>query len=264
MNPIKRLIKPIIPTILLNIIRHLWLEKPASTEYEIITETIAKELTLGWTATEIPLKQQQAFAPLLQQMYAGQPRADFLALVEAIRFITSQGTANPLIIEAGCGTGWNQEILNHLWQPNFRYIGLDYSATMIVLAKQLYSAIPFTVGDAMKLPFHDQACDIFISGTVLMHLLGYQQAIQESSRVARQWCIFHTVPILQNRPTTILRKKAYGQPTLEVIFNEQELMTLFNQNGFVVRQIFDSFPYNLELLLHEPTFNKTYLCEKIA
>ncbi len=262
----KKFIKSILPPMLLNIVRHLRAtsEKPTSTDYEVIDALVpdrVSELLKGWTSPIIPQIQQAAFDPLLRQMRAGNPRQDFVALATAMNMI---GLANPLLIEVGCGSGWNREVLACLWKRPFRYVGLDYSPGMTDLGKQRYPDTKFAVGDATCLPFQDGACDILLSGTVLMHLLGYQQAIWESCRLTRQWCIFHTVPVLQHRKTTILSKKAYSQPTIEVIFNERELYRLFEQNRLVVRKVIDSMPYNLESVLGEPTFNKTYLCQKIA
>lgn len=191
-------------------------------------------------------------------MHEGKPRKDFLALAHAIQSI---GLENPLIIEVGCGSGWNAEVLTHLLKRSIRYIGLDYSVRMTLLGKQHYPEIQFVVGDATSLPFRNKSCDVFISGTVLMHLLEYRKAIEESRRIARRWCIFHTIPILQSRETTFLRKVAYGQSVIEVIFNETELCRLFKEDELIVRHTFNSIPYDLCAVLGEPTLTKTYLCE---
>jgi len=59
-----------------------------------------------------------------------------------------------------------------------------------------------------------------------MHVLEYRQAIAESVRVTRKWCIFHTVPVMLYRSTTLLQKRAYGEPVVEIIFNQAELEAL--------------------------------------
>ncbi len=168
---------------------------------------------------------------------------------------------DPLIVEVGCGSGWNREVLAHLLKRKIRYVGMDWSYAMASHGQRMYSGVPFVVGDAACLPLGDGACDILVSGTVLMHVLDYRRAIQESRRVARRWCILHTMPVVQKRPTTILRKFAYGVPVAEIIFNEQELVELIEANCMTVREIFESFPYDLGELLEEPTGNRTYLCE---
>lgn len=231
---------------------------PALYGYEIIEGEVPPELLHGWQDPAVAARQHAAFAPLLRHMYEAKHREDFVALATAVQMT---GSADPLIIEVGCGSGWNSEVLAHLLKRPVRYVGMDYSAAMTVLGKQCYPDVQFVVGDATALPFQDGACHILLSGTVLMHLLGYRQAVQESRRIAHCWCIFHTVPILQRRETTLLRKNAYGQMTIEVIFNETELLRLLERSGLAVRHVLNSIPYDLEAVLGEPTVTRTYVCE---
>jgi len=151
-----------------------------------------------------------------------------------------------------------------LWNRPFRYIGMDYSPAMIALARRRDSQRPYLVGDATAVPLRDRSCDILLSGTILMHLLGYQAAIQESRRVARRWCIFHTVTVVTKRPTTILRKFAYGSAVVEIVFNADEFSRLLDKNGLRLRNVLDSIPYDLHAVLGEPTVTRTYLCEVTA
>ena len=231
---------------------------PASYGYQVLGGGVSPELLRGWQNPVIAERQHAAFAPLLRQMYTGTPREDFLALASAVEMT---GLADPLIIEVGCGSGWNFEVLTYLLNRPVRYIGVDYSSPMIALAGRSYPDAAFVVGDAALLPFHDRACDILLSGTVLMHLLDYEQAIRDSLRVTRNWCVFHTVPIMRHRPTTILSKCAYGQPILEIIFNEDELLSRFHEAGLFVRHVLDSLPYDLQSVLGEHTYTRTYVCE---
>jgi len=230
---------------------------PASEGYEILNQDVPNELLRGWQNPTVAQIQQVSFSELLRQMYLGSPRGDFIALAKAVE-MTSQ--VSPLILEVGCASGWNQEVLRQLWNRPFRYVGLDYSHAMISLGKQSYPHLQFLVGDATRLPFRNCACDILISGTVLMHLLGYREAIQESRRVTRRWCIFHTVPVVKKQATTFLRKRAYGQPVFEVIFNEGELLELMAGAGLMVRATFPSIFYHVNVL-PESGRTKTYLCE---
>ena len=59
-----------------------------------------------------------------------------------------------------------------------------------------------------------------------MHIVDYQAAIREAARVAARYCIFHSVPVFDDHPTTFLSKYAYGAPVVEVVFGEAELMKL--------------------------------------
>lgn len=239
-----------------------WLGKgvPVSYGYKIIDGDVSSELLHGWQEQTVAERQYEAFTPLLQRMREGKPREDFVALAEAVKMT---GLEAPFIIEVGCGSGWNSEVLTNLLKYPVHYIGLDYSSAMAALGEKCYPKISFVVGDATALPFQDGACDILLSGTVLMHILGYQEAISESRRVARKWCIFHTVPIVKKKATTRLRKYAYGEPVIEVIYNEDELLNLMSQNGLSAQYKLDSIPYDLSDILGEHTLNRTYLCKII-
>jgi len=63
------------------------------------------------------------------------------------------------------------------------------------------------------------------------------------------------------RRTTLLRKLAYGAPTVEVVFQERDLLGMFEKARLAVRSVFDGIPYNLEKVLGEPTKPRTYVCE---
>jgi len=233
----------------------------ASTHYEIIGSEAARELSTGWQETTIAQKQHAAFLPLLEEMHRGNPRADFVALAEAIR---ATGMSRPSIIEVGCGSGWNLEVLDCLWKEPFDYIGLDYSSAMVTLGHERYPEAPFVVGDAVRLPFKDGACDILLSGTVLMHLLCYETAIQESRRVARRWCVFHTIPLVQRRPTTIIRKLAYGSPVVEIVLNQDEFVGLLGQHKLADRRWFENVPHDyLTEIVGEAVSVKSVLCEVV-
>lgn len=231
---------------------------PASTECRIIGNDIAPTLMHGWQAPTLALRQYQAFAPLLTAMRQGLPREDFKALAQAVE---ATGMTDPLIVEVGCGSGWNAEVLAYLLHRPVRYIGMDYSRAMVKLGQQHYSALSFVTGDATTLPFKDDACDILVSGTVLMHILEYQLAIAESRRVARYWCIFHTVPIVLHRPTTILRKRAYGEPVVEIVFSEVEFCRIIQKEHMDIVAVFESVDYNLESVIGETTTTKTFVCK---
>ena len=232
-------------------------EQAYSARYEVISE-VPPPLLYGFQNSRVADIQHAAFRSIVHEMYEGKARGDFTAVAAAVRMTR---LADPLIIEVGCASGWNFEVLSYLLNRPVRYIGLDYSSASIRLGKQCYPHAPFVIGDATELPIRDGACDILLSGTVLMHLWGYERAIQESRRVSRKWCIFHTVTVMQGRPTTFLRKLAYGSPVIEVVFNQQHLLSLFEDNALILRHTLDGIPYDLSEHLGERSFSKTYLCE---
>lgn len=226
--------------------------------YEVLSGEVPGEPNHGWQVPDVAKRQLAAFTPILRQMRAGKLREDLSALVEAIRMTQMD---NPLVVEVGCGSAWNKEVLGKFSHTTVRYVGLDYGIEMLKTARTTYPGIATLVGDAAELPFRNRSIDILVSGTLLMHLMSYEKAIEESRRVSKRWCIFHTVPVLQTRETTVLRKDAYGQPTLEIIFNNAELHAIFTANRLRVCAAIDSVPYDLQPVLGEPTVTKTFVCE---
>ncbi len=234
--------------------------RPPSSDYRILNNDSGHDSSKSWQNNSVAENQYYAFKPIIDEMHRGKPRKDFLALSSAVKMTELN---NPLIVEVGCGNGWNSDVLNYLLDIQIRYCGIDISKAMTMIGKKVYPDSEFIVGSATSLPIQDQSCDILVSGTVLMHLLGYKEAINESFRVTRKWCIFHTIPVLKKRGTTLLEKNAYGQPTIEVIFNENEFIQLIENNGFVIKNVIDSIPYDLKSILGETTVTKTYVCEAI-
>ena len=238
-----------------------WLgAKPVSTDFEILKGPYPVGMHAGWQNGDLPNRQWTAFAPILDQMRSGSYRKDFIALANAVRCTAMN---NPTIIEVGCGSGWNSEVLKRLLSITPSYVGTDYSFGMVKLGQAHYSNVPFLVSDAVDLPFQDAACDILLSGTSLMHIPEYQKAIAESRRVSRHFAIFHTVTVHFHRDTTLLKKRAYGEWVPEIVFNEGHLIEIFAQAGFALEKTFASIPYDLVDVTGEHSVTKTYVCRAI-
>jgi SAM-dependent methyltransferase len=212
----------------------------------------------AWHDQVVARRQHAAYTGLIEEMYGGRSRQDLVVAAEAV---WRTGVRGPMILEVGCGSGYYSEILSYLLGQSIHYIGIDYSAAMVSLARQEYPERPFMLGDATALPFADGTIDIVMNGVSLMHIVHYKAAIAEARRVAQNWCIFHTVPILRDGKTTFLQKRVYGEAAFEVIFNEAELHQLLEQRGLIVRHVLESVPYDLKLVVGEPTVTKTYVCE---
>ncbi len=211
----------------------------------------------GWDSPRVAQRQDAAWRSLLDQMRAGHPRNDMLALRDAL---LASGLRAPSLLEVGCGSGYYSEILSHLVSPMLRYAGVDRSAAMLNLARQHYPSIPFVRGDAVRLPFAARAFDIVLNGNALMHILDTDAAVAESVRVARTWCVFHTVPTLEGRPDQYLKKSVYGEAVTEVVLDQARLEGLFGRHGLTIRARYPSIPHPYLDPLVGKTRTWTYLC----
>ncbi len=231
---------------------------PSSANYLVVTRDEALALRLdGWAAPDVAERQDAAFGRVLDAMRAGSVRQDLRAAADAV---AATGIDQPEILEVGCGSGYYSEILPYLLGRPVRYTGSDYSEAMVALAGARYPGVPFVRADATGLPFADKSFDIVFNGAALMHIARFEQAIAESARVARSWCIFHTVTVHHSRPTVYLRKTAYGAPTVELSFNRDALVAAFAASGLEVHTEFAGIAYDLASVIGEPTVVKTFLC----
>lgn len=227
-----------------------------SDDYKLVDTPTATE---GWREAAIAERQRAAFAPLLADLRRGAPRRDFTVAAEAVR---ESGIANPRIVEVGCGTGYYSEVFSILAGP-LSYAGVDYSAAMIAGAKEDYPHEHFVIADATRLPFADRSFDVAFSGNSLMHIPDPVAAIAETARVSRGWCIFHSVPVVDHRPTTRFHKKAYGVEVVELTFNAGELEGWLRNASLSVRSVRETIPYDLFDVLGEHSRLVTYVCEKL-
>ena len=238
----------------------------SSAGYSVIDRQTAVQLSgsdwsvSAWEQDDVAERQEAAYRDLLAGMRRGQARID---LAVAATAVAACGLEAPTLLEVGCASGYYKEVFDHLLGGRVRYTGIDRSATLIGLARRQRPGTPFEIADATRLPVADASVDIVFNGVALMHIVDYEAAIAESRRVAKRFVIFHTVPVLHNRPTTYLTKLAYGQPTVEVILNEGELRVLFARHGLAVRRVWGSIPYDLSAILGESTPTRSFLCEVV-
>jgi hypothetical protein len=101
--------------------------------------------------------------------------------------------------------------------------------------------------------------DIVISGCCLLHIANFEEAIKESARVSSRYVLFHRTPVLHMAPTTFFRKLAYGIQTIEIHFNEEELLSLFRKHGLSVIAI---STLDISWKAGDAYATKEYICEK--
>jgi SAM-dependent methyltransferase len=212
---------------------------PVSTGYEKIDiSTVNSQDKVGWLSIDIPSRQRELVDNELEQLYKGEVIKPFAVLAELLK---SRLSANCTVLEIGCSSGYYSEVLEYLLLRTIDYHGVDISSAMIALARSIYPDRHFYVGDGKELPFRDREFNCVISGCVLLHDTAYSDQIKETCRVTEQWLVAHRTPIHRQSPTSCYRKQAYGIDTVELHFNERELLDLFRQGGFI---LLDSIEYS--------------------
>lgn len=184
---------------------------------------VTTDLAQSWRSDRIPLKQRALVQRELQDMYRGQPPVVFGVLADALR---PHVRPQMQVMEVGCASGYYYEVLEYLLKTRIKYLGVDFSDAMIRLARSLYPGARFEVGDGGALRFEDRSIPVVVSSCVLLHVQEYALHIAEAARVASQIVVFHRTPIARRAETRHFKKYAYGVETLELRFNEAELLKI--------------------------------------
>jgi 2-polyprenyl-3-methyl-5-hydroxy-6-metoxy-1,4-benzoquinol methylase len=209
----------------------LGLVSSVSANYRLIDNQLipdeTERLRNSWQDMGMPLRQRALVDRQLADYRQGQAVDVFDVFVAAI-----QATAlnKGSLLEVGCSSGYYSDVLA-IKQLDFAYTGCDYSSAFIELARSKHPGLPFYVGDATQLSFQDNEFDIVVSGCCLLHISEFDKGIAETARVASRWAIFHRTPVLHGRPNQYYHKQAYGVETIEIHFNEAELLASFAHHG---------------------------------
>lgn len=188
-------------------------------------------LTTGWQDASIPARQRALVQRELAGMYRGEVPVPFQALAQVMGRCAAPGRS---VLEIGCASGYYFEILEYLLSRRIDYTGVDYSEAMIGMAKMYYPRGKFFAADGASLFFADRQFQTVISSCVLLHVPNYREHIAETARVAERFVVAARTPLCKRRPTQYLKKLAYGVETVELVFNEAELLQEFALNGFAL------------------------------
>lgn len=195
---------------------------------------VAAECAAAWQDPDIPRRQYESVVMAeMAQFRSGVSVAPFAALLRCWHAIPWAAGYRPSVLDVGAATGSYSEILNS-YDVRVRYTGVDFSESFAELARRLYPGINYEVADARCLPFAANAFDAVVSSACILHVLEYEEAIQEVARVAEMYVIFNKTPLAQPAPTTptiYFRKEAYGVECLEIHFNEAEFLEICKRNG---------------------------------
>ena len=130
-----------------------------------------------------PVLFDEQVAPFYESWFdtpAGQ-RADRLEKATLGRVLAALGPPGSAL-EVGCGSG---HFARWLAGQGWRVVGLDHSAPMLAQART-HDALPLVQGDALALPYPEQAVDVVAMVTVLEFLPDPRAALAEAWRVARR------------------------------------------------------------------------------
>lgn len=235
-----------------------------SAGYRIIDRAEAERLIAlpsGWQRQSSAAWQQRAYEALLASARSGDVRADLRIAAEAV---DATGLVESKLLEIGCGGGYHSEIFERFALSRPTYLGTDFSAEMIESARLRYPGADFEIADATALPYTDGQFDIVFDGVALMHILDFDAAISEMARVAKNYCIFHCVPVFEERETTYLSKYAYGEPVVETVFNRRDLEHKFEVHGLMIEQHWMAMNYDLSAVIGSKSHSRTYLCRKTS
>jgi SAM-dependent methyltransferase len=213
--------------------------------YRMLSEDAYKAFSTqasGWDTPSVAATQHEAFKNLLREFRAGQQRADMAALTRIFARIAGPKTS---VLEEGCGSGYNSELIRLAAGDEVRYSGVDIARSMIQLARQTYPGDRFEIMRSEQLDFPDGSFDVVLNGASLMHTIDYGQALAEARRVASRYVVLHTVTVADTRSHVHFEKNAYGSRVPEVCFSANELNRMLDANCLLPVQVEDSIDYNL-------------------
>jgi 2-polyprenyl-6-hydroxyphenyl methylase/3-demethylubiquinone-9 3-methyltransferase len=125
--------------------------------------------------------------------YAAESQSDstrqrFLGIQAAVLRVAAQTglTGQFDVVDIGCGAGTQSRLWARL---GHRVRGLDVNEPLIELARQRATSagldIPFEVGSATQLPWHDASFDVCLLPELLEHIADWQSCLKEATRVLR-------------------------------------------------------------------------------
>ncbi|MDX6286859.1 MAG: 2-polyprenyl-6-hydroxyphenyl methylase / 3-demethylubiquinone-9 3-methyltransferase [Frankiales bacterium] len=112
------------------------------------------------------------------------PRGGFAMLhwiaAARARLIPAASRDGAVLLDVACGGG---VLAPHIAELGYRHVGVDLSPTAAPIARR--HGVEPVRGDALALPFADEAFDVVVAGEVLEHVTDHRRAVAESCRVLR-------------------------------------------------------------------------------
>jgi SAM-dependent methyltransferase len=217
---------------------------------------VTTRMTSAWQDEKIPARQRALVQEELAAMYKGSVAASFRSLADILKPHAAPGSS---VLEIGCASGYGYEILSYLLNLPLQYTGVDYSETMIAMAKDYYPRVRFFAADGANLFFADRQFPIVISSCILLHTPNFREHIFETARVAGKYGVAYRTPVCRRSPTRHMKKFAYGVETVEIIFQEEAFIREFQIQGM---KLLDQKIYNADPA--QDSYQVTYLFQRTS
>ena len=208
---------------------HIGPESLFSSYHPASCEDMTPASEFAWTDETLPVHQRQTVQKSLESMYSGNVIPTFHPLADALHYIAHDSMS---ILDIGCASGYYNEAIDYLLPYEINYAGIDYSESLVKMAKDLYPNAKFEIGDGANIPYANQSYTISLSSAVLLHVHDVSVHIAEMCRVAKKFVILNRTDIVRNRENQYFEKTAYGVNMVEVWYNEEYLIDLFLSHGF--------------------------------
>lgn len=223
-------------------------------------DTEGQRLRNSWQDDALPQRQRELVDRQLRQYRSGARIDVFDVFADSLRALPDLAP-HATLLEVGCSSGFYSEVIEIARLP-LRYSGCDYSDAFIRLAKEKYPSLDFTVADATALHYSNGSFDVVVSGCCLLHIPEYAKSVEEAARVACRYVIFHRTPVVWGQPEQWYRKEAYGVETVEIHFNEPELLALLNKNGLELIATYTLSEVSVDASRTQGSATRTYVCMK--
>lgn len=123
----------------------------------------------GWAQPEVCQTYHDFFADLTTQSVEG-------------LLNVAQVSSRSIVLDVACGSGY---VAGVAATRGAQVTGVDFSPTMLKIAKQSYPIVRFKKGDAERLPFADESFDAVVNNFGKPHFADPQTATSEALRVLK-------------------------------------------------------------------------------
>ncbi len=200
-------------------------------ENKVVDVNRLHDLADNWKDDRIPLLQRRVIDVQLENLRNEVIDPVYLTFIKALRSVKLKTFS---FLDVGCASGYYSEVLKLLDRRKISYTGCDYSAAMIECAKQHYPDVEFSVQDVTSLTYPSNAFDVVMASGVLHYVADYRQALVHILRVARQYAIFHRLPLTTEPENAYNENSQYSIVTARAYFSKTNILREITGHGFAL------------------------------